>query len=330
MVRGMKRADETALLEVAAALAAGAEEDQAAAGPYVINSVEFEITGITRKFLLRNKADVKVGKSLPDLPALEAYIADRRQGLLLSVRGRDYNFLGSMQKLALNLNYERDENGRNGFGIGTSFSIPFLAAGHEWSTGVSQDFYYYPDGTPNTFTTSASLGVTFRELGFQVSFSLSQGVSLNTNGVTDDPDPYYLSSSASLSASIPTGLELGALDEVSYAPFTFFAYNWAFSGTLEEDDRSGPSRLDGETAVFLNLDLPIKLFDFPTHAIIGKDWLDFELEFLVFPARLRSFIVRGNGGFDLDALLRNKSLMALSPRDGASPYEMYFGLGHLY
>ncbi len=119
------------------------------------------------------------------------------------------------------------------------------------------------------------------------------------------------------------------------------------------------ARVDAESALFLNLDLPVKLFDFPTHLLIKKNWLDFELqaspfldaavakrkdaplgaedfwysgglELIVYPAMMRTFIVRGSVGFDLDAVIRNRSLFDPSPRDGADPYEIYFGLGLSY
>jgi hypothetical protein len=119
------------------------------------------------------------------------------------------------------------------------------------------------------------------------------------------------------------------------------------------------SRLNGDLGLFVNLDAPVKLFDFPTHLLIGKDWLDFELqaspfidaalvrrnastplrdhdlflsgglEFLVFPLRMRSFIVRASFGFDLRALSQTLSLDKLT-FDGSKPYEVFIGLGSFY
>jgi hypothetical protein len=119
------------------------------------------------------------------------------------------------------------------------------------------------------------------------------------------------------------------------------------------------SRLNGDLGLFVNLDAPVKLFDFPTHLVIGKDWLDFELqaspfidaalvrrnatsplgdhdfflsgglEFLFFPLRMRSFIVRGSFGFDLRAISQTLSLDKLT-FDGSKPYEVFIGLGSFY
>lgn len=485
------------VLALAGLAAAGAQDAPLPSGPYVIQSVDFQIKGITLEFVLRGKVDIRLGTSFPDRTSLEAFIADKRQvllnervlasaeagydavpngsggfdvalhfstvdswniialpkfqydsnsGLLLSLRGRDYNFLGSMKTLSLNLNYTFDEESRQGFGASTSFTLPFLVAGHEWALSLSDDLALYPDGTPTTSTTSIGMAVTFRELGFPITLSATQGLSFNPDGDNDDPDSYFISEAASASTDVPTGLKAGNFGDIRYAPSISFAYNWAFSGPLEYGSRQGPSltlyqtayfgradwtgnqrkglvvsisnsnsyyiptatwgvyfdasarayanwrerigvasrllifaglhgaertsqggslrgildsRLHGVDGVFLNVDLPIKLFDFPTHVIIKKNWLDFEmqaspfldlglvkrdgaaitaddfwysggLEVMVFPVVMRSFIVRASVGFDLDAVLKNRSLTAPSPRDGASPYEIFFGLGLQY
>jgi len=100
---------------------------------------------------------------------------------------------------------------------------------------------------------------------------------------------------------------------------------------------------------FLNIEALLKLFDFPTHVFIKKDWLDFELqcapfldlgyvegaagtvaatyhdwysggiELLVYPRRMRTFIVRASLGFDLDAVFTTHSLTAPSPRMAHRP-----------
>lgn len=120
-------------------------------------------------------------------------------------------------------------------------------------------------------------------------------------------------------------------------------------------------RANCEAAAIANLALPIRLFDFPTHIFIKKDWLDFELqaqpfldaaiavpdwsslkptkdwiwltgglELLIYPKRFRSVIVRVGGGWDALSVLSTKSLTAPSPRDGASPYELYFTTGIMF
>ena len=119
------------------------------------------------------------------------------------------------------------------------------------------------------------------------------------------------------------------------------------------------SRMKGVQALILNGNLPVKLFDFPTHVFIKTHFLDFELqaqpfldlglarpdyssafssdwlwysgglELLFFPEGLRSFTVRASAGWDLKNVVETGSLTALTP-DGYKPYEIYLGLTLLF
>lgn len=465
---------------------------------YVIANVDFDIEGVTLEFVLREKADIQIGRRFPNLPELEAYLADRRQilvnervledaevhydigepdadgmypvfvhmlvkdswnvialpkpqfdsnsGFLLSIRARDYNFLGSMQTLTLNLDYTYDENGRSGFGGYSSFTIPFQLGEYVFSLGLSEDIRLYADETPTSNATTASASATYYGFGFPLTATLSQAFTTNPDGDLDDPDPYFMTSSSSVSASIELAENWWGLGPLTYTPTTTISRMWRFDAPIADEDRKGlivtlvntlawgrvdwirnmkqgfstsiwhtdyyyfrdgswvfdldgtataavtykglvsfktrlewyyrffgsmredvgdnvrgvlDARIDGTSGVFLNFDFPIKLFDFPTHLIIGKDWLDFELqaspffdaalvrpsetspvnlddlwlggglELIVYPLRMRNFIVRGSLGFDLKNVAETGSLTAETP-DGTSPYELFFGLGLLY
>jgi hypothetical protein len=481
----------------------GAQAAVVSDGPYVIRSVDFSIQGVTLEFILRKKADFKIGASFATKAELEAYIADRRQllvnervlaevsadyealpaagggfdvavrvstkdswnimalpyfkydsnsGLLLSVRGRDYNFLGSMQTLVLNLDWTQDELGRNAYGGYMTCGVPFRLLDHDWSTSLSQDLRIFADERPTKSVTSAGIGVTFHERGPPVTLSGTQTLSFNPDSVASDVDPYLLTTAGSLSTWLPVGGAVGELGSTSYSISAGASRMWRFDAPVRSDrlstvftisqslslgriDWSGnmlegmrfsasnwngyyvdsdswvvdldaqaialftyegrlgakarfqgfyrpigsargslgsnirgvlDARVSGDAGAFVNLDLPVKLFDFPTQVFIKKNWFDFELqfspfldaaivrpaagvrprtdsaisgddvwcgagfEFLVFPVRVRSFIVRGSLGFDLDSIARTGSFTAASPRDGASPYEISFGLGLFY
>ena len=377
--------------------------------------------------------------------ALPYFRYDTNDGFTVSIRARDYNFIGSMQALVLNLDYSIDTLQRQSYGGYTSFGIPFRLLGHDAGINASQTLLIHADGRPTTSISNLSGYMVFNNLGFPITFQAAQGLQFNPDQYPDDPDPYFLVESASLSASMPTGLIAGMFGSISYSPSVTASLNWRSSEVLRADRkglkftfshglsfgridwiknmRAGLSanltntdsynigtevatididasveyhwtssgklginalargfysvtdtprtllgaymrgiintRLWGTSAAFLNLDMPIKLFDFPTHVLIGKNWFDFELqmspfldlgycgggpgttlsdklwysgglEFLVYPLRMRTFIVRASAEFDLDSVVRNKSLTAPSPRDGASPYEIFFGLGLFY
>lgn len=375
------------------------------------------------------------------------------EGFKLYVKGKDYNFLGSMESLTVNLSYVYDERGDQSFALYSAFDYPFRAFGLEWSLGIKEDFeVWFAEGVAAS-TTSASLTLNIPDLGFPASVSLSQSFHYNEDELTSGvSDPVFLSNGLGFNTSIPTGVDLGALGPISYGFSAGIDTNWWPAGMLEVEGRQGFSlshsdslssgwidwvgnmrtgqsvavsstqrihmdsssltwdvsltyqfflpfwegraglasqavallrpdtragnpidsvddylrgvrdgRVNCEAALIANIASPVKLFDFPTHVFIKKDWLDFELQvqpfvdlalavpdwsslkptkdwvwaaggldFLVFPKRFRSIIVRAGAGWDLLSVLSTKSLTEPSPRDGSSPYEIYFTTGLHY
>jgi len=59
-----------------------------------------------------------------NLIVLPYFKYDSNDGLVLSARGRDYNFLGTMQALVLNVDYAIDQQQRHSYGGLASFSVP--------------------------------------------------------------------------------------------------------------------------------------------------------------------------------------------------------------
>jgi hypothetical protein len=463
-------------------------------GEYVIRSVNFRITGHTLERVLRQKADIQVGKTFRTLQEFETYLEyhkqtllnervledvradystekandgqilidivittrdswnlialpyfkyDSNDGLVLSARGRDYNFLGTMQPLLLNMDYAIDPEARHSYGGLVSFAVPFQVRGLDANISVYEDLAVHADGRPVTSIGNLGFSVNLPSpRAFPLTLSANQGLQSNPDEVNNDVDPYFLLSSLTVSSSITTGLSLGWYGQFSYLPALTASLDWR-PGAIVRDDRKGfkltlangltfgrvdwvnnmrrgmngtltstdaydfmthtptldidavysyhatkngkigfearfigfysftntsrtdlgvnmrgivDERLWGSAAAFLSLQSPIKLFDFPAHVIIGKNWLDFELqatpfvdlgyvrkepgdsfldsvwytsgfEFAVYPLRMRTFIVRASAALDLNAVMTNKSLTKPSPRDGGSPYEIFVGLG---
>lgn len=107
--------------------------------------------------------------------------------------------------------------------------------------------------------------------------------------------------------------------------------------------------LDGDYAAFVNLDLPVRLFDFKPSLLIRKDWFDFEVHASPFAD---AALVRASpsdpfepylcGGLEVFGFLkRARSVYArlslginalgyLDTRGLSGNYELFFGLGHDY
>jgi len=379
---------------------------------------------------------------------------DSNTGLTLFLKGRDYNFMGSMQTLNLDLSFVSDANLNNSFELATSFSLPFQGFGAIWALGVSEDFQTWTDGTVRSGSV-ASITYNLPGAPFPASVAATQGFYYNPDVFQTQlqgiPDTWYLSESLAFSASIPLGFSLGDIGPVYYSPGASLTQNWWPGVQLQVYGRPGlglgvtnalssgrvdwignmrqgvstqvsstngytllyqdfvwdlggsisayanykqeigisarlsaqaraighftadyminmgsslrgilDSRITGVGGISANISIPLKLFDFPTHRLIKKNWLDFEvqaqpfvdaaimlpswqaqpskdwfwnsggLEILVFPVAMRSFIVRASLGWDLVSVAETLNLKTKAPRDGANPYEIYFGTGLAY
>jgi hypothetical protein len=421
-----------------------AERRQALANNRVLGSVESEIEYAER---LGGGSFAAVSFAVVDthnLIVLPEPKYDSNAGLSLTLKGRDYDFLGSMQTLELDVGYTSEAVDNRYFNAQTNFVLPFHALGADFSAGFLEDAALWTDGSLKS-ATAASLAYEIPGLGFPARLKAIGGFYYNDDladlrsGVlaSDEADPAYLSASGIASAKIPTGLRLGALGELRITPKLTFNESWWPGLSLEYPKREGASieakakleagRIDWEGnfqsgaaakaiatgteylslvdfvgeaelsfeehwafagrwgiaarvvglgrplgsfpgddltdlgvylrgivderiasrgGAFVSLAVPVKLFDFPTHAIIGKDILDFELqatpfvdaayilgasdaaadgpwasaglELLVFPKAFRSFILRASIGYDL-------SRAASAGSFGA--YEIYIGTG---
>ncbi|HPE37660.1 MAG TPA: hypothetical protein PK625_10935, partial [Spirochaetales bacterium] len=161
-------------LALRADINAGTEfADRAALDAYVADKVQ----------VLRNERvlesadiDVAVGEPLPDgrmpvvltvrtvdtwnIVALPYFRYDSNLGLLLSIRGRDYDFLGSMEALRVNLNRDQDLDGNASWGMDADFSYPFPAWGLDWVWSLGGAFSIPEDGDPAAASLETSLGLS--------------------------------------------------------------------------------------------------------------------------------------------------------------------------
>jgi hypothetical protein len=412
-----------------------------------------------------------------NIVALPKPVISSNTGVDLYVKGKDYNFLGSMQTLSLAPDAKWDRYGNFSGSVTTSFSVPFESLGADWDLGVSETAQLWNAAASLSET---SLGLTYNipDLAFPASITASQGYNyyadLQYPGYPE-PDPDFLTESLSGTFHLPIGVSMGSLGMVYWDPDLVVTENWWPTAAMYLWGRAGPSfylanmlstgRLDwignmrqgatlalttkdnyniqtkdliqdisvsatgtwhaaekigfttqvtalarplgvlpdspppvttditatsleslesandtltglgsylrgivddrifGDAGIFANFSVPIKLFDFPTHVLIKKDWLDFELqaqpffdaaavlpwwgatfstenkrhwlwasgglELLFFPDFMKNFIIRFSLGWDLISLYETHSLTAQT-WDGSSPYEYYIGTGLAY
>jgi hypothetical protein len=142
----------------------------------IFNSIELNYEIINTS---KNQNLIKVVINVEDswnIVALPYPKYDSNSGFTFSLRGRDYNFLGLMEPLAVNLNYNFDENSQHNFDLGLNYVINFPIMGQHFSLGLNQAFYYKPadENDPFYMRSSVSLGT-----GIMLPWEIYRGNKIN-------------------------------------------------------------------------------------------------------------------------------------------------------
>ncbi len=180
--------------------------------------------------------------------ALPYFKYDSNDGLLLSLRGRNYNFLGSMERLAFNLDYRYTEEENHLFSFNGEFSLPFIAWDRDWIFDIGYNVEYEEDFIetyPVYFKGTTDLGYYFALFDETWRFNISNDYSVNDRdsdlelGEGAIPDYYYLTSGLSVGGPVPLGLSVGR-HNVSWRPnlSTNISY---IPGSSISEDRKGLS-----------------------------------------------------------------------------------------
>ena len=173
---------------------------------------------------------------------------DSNSGWDITIKARDYNFLGTMSPLRLDLGYKYDEEGRSSFLFLLDSNIPFRFLNFNWNFKFVNDFSYRPDVRLPFYyknTTGLSVEFPFRETvittGFNESLYLNDENPDSDKGLYGDfQEGLYMSSSPYVSWKIPFGFEVGEWGELVYTPKIQFDFNHEFSKWPLNENRKGP------------------------------------------------------------------------------------------
>jgi len=179
----------------------------------------------------------------------------------LTIKARDYNFLGTMHPLQIDLGYNYDGGDRNTFLFGVYFDTPFKAFGYYWNFNIDNNVQYRVDA-PVYFqnTTGLSMNLPFRSttfiFGFNESFYLNQENSdwAKENGYGLYQDGLYMVSNMSVSWRIPTGLTVSRFGDLAYTPVISATFTHEFPDWPLVDDRKGPFMSFGHYLGFGRID----------------------------------------------------------------------------
>ncbi|MDR2718088.1 MAG: hypothetical protein LBB89_08500 [Treponema sp.] len=182
-------------------------------------------------------------------------------GLGLTVKARDYNFLGTMNPLRIDLGYSYDENNRSSFILGVFSSTPFRALGYTWKFRFDNTFNYRPDVDEPYYyqnVTGLSVEVPFRTTTFTFGFDET----FNFNEENSDrykiqygefQNGWYMSSHLFTSWEIPTGLVF-RYGELTYTPDISATFNHELPDWPLQEFRRGPFMGFGHSLGFEKID----------------------------------------------------------------------------
>jgi len=179
----------------------------------------------------------------------------------LTIKARDYNFLGSMNPLRIDIGYNYNEDKRHSFLFGVFSSTPFKAFGYYWNFDfdntiqyrINAPFYYQN-------TTGLSMELPFRSTTF--TFGVNEKFFLNEenpdwaeeNGYGLYQDGLYMSSNLYVSWKIPTGLTVSRFGELTYTPVISATFNHGFARWPMDDFLKGPFLNFSHTLGFEKID----------------------------------------------------------------------------
>ncbi|MDR1144004.1 MAG: hypothetical protein LBK77_07290 [Spirochaetaceae bacterium] len=171
---------------------------------------------------------------------------DSNTGFSLSLKAREYNFLGTLSPLKFDLIWERDDK-KNlqsvGFLIDTD--LPFEAFGFVWNINFDNEYRYF-FGAPWYYKNTTGLSMELPVSSTLFTFGFEQGLVFHEENDTDDDindgeyHDWYAYSKLYTDWKIPTPLEAGPLGRVSYIPGVYVNVNYQPGGDVG-DYRRGPN-----------------------------------------------------------------------------------------
>lgn len=181
-----------------------------------------------------------------NIVALPYFKYDSNEGLLLSVRARDYNFMGTLEPLRINFNLEEDLAGNTYWGADADFVYPFPAFGLDWAWSLGGAFAISGDDTPSRGSLETALKAALPLSLGALELKLAQTAWFNKLDSHGDPyeDPFYLRSSASAGWRLPLTLASLPLQAI-VRPRVELGFNWLPGGLSDPALDRGPSSTAG-------------------------------------------------------------------------------------
>lgn len=173
--------------------------------------------------------------------ALPYFKYDSNDGLLLSVRARDYNFLGTMLPLRINFNYEY-EDGDAVWGGDFDFSYPFPALGLDWSLDFGGGIDFYAEGDNPAASLSLGLNTSYRLGPGSIDAGVSQRFRYNDrySSSSEYADEFFMTSGMTIGYGLPLWTSPDG-DRLNLRPYAGVSGNWALAPLVDSRLYNNPT-----------------------------------------------------------------------------------------
>jgi hypothetical protein len=188
-------------------------------------------------------------------------------GFDLTVKARDYNFLGIMEPLRLDIGYNHDEKGEDIFNLEIDSNIPFMALGYYWRINFDHFLNWTLGDNPSyKNVTGIAMELPFRRTTFTFGFDESFTWHETNEGKYTENYIYadrlnrlyfnglYASSELYASWEIPTGIDVLDHGELTYTPKLGLKINYSPSAWPLDEVRLGPFLNMGQVLGFNRVD----------------------------------------------------------------------------
>jgi len=176
-----------------------------------------------------------------------------KTGYDLRLKMRNYNFLGTLQPLKLDLGYIYDQFQRRYFLFILDTNTAFNIFNLKWNLNFKNEFQYRPDLERAFYygnTTGLSVNLPVKSTTLLIGLNESFYVNLENEDkykplYGDTQEGFFISSNPYIIWGIPTGIEVGNLGSLYFTPYISFIYNLEFSRWPLDDIRKYPEILFG-------------------------------------------------------------------------------------
>ncbi len=152
---------------------------------------------------------------------------DSNTGFSLTLKYRDKNFFGTLERFALNFSWEQKEE-ETTYAIDGEFTLPFNWIDHQWYWNTGVDWEY--TNSEHDLETYTSMGIDLPFGSFLPTFTVKESYNFDTS----DIDKNWLTTRLDLAEEFDTGFTLPGFGEFTYTPDIYSQVDYKLNGDISE------------------------------------------------------------------------------------------------